>query len=65
MGQEHSDRREEIAPLTDSLVSCIRWRLSDYEAIVRCEMDLLLERASLPAPASRSVARAALRRPPG
>ncbi|HEX6998161.1 MAG TPA: hypothetical protein VF322_08445 [Gammaproteobacteria bacterium] len=61
MGDERIDRRDELAPLTDSLVSCIRWRLSDYEAIVRCEMNLLLERRS--APASPGAARAAPRRP--
>lgn len=43
---EHLETRrhsQELSPLTDSLASCIRWRLSDYEAVLRGEMDILLD----------------------
>lgn len=32
----------ELNPLTDSLASRVRWRISDYAAIFRAEVDLLL-----------------------
>jgi hypothetical protein len=34
--------RQEFDPLTDSLASRVRWRVSDYEEIFRAEIDLLL-----------------------
>lgn len=43
---EHLETRrhsQELSPLTDSLASCIRWRLSDYEAVLRGEVELLLD----------------------
>ena len=34
---------KEISPLTDSLASRIRWRLCDYEAMLRAQVELLLD----------------------
>ena len=34
---------KEFSPLTDSLTSQIRWRLSDYEAMLRAQVELLLD----------------------
>ena len=31
----------ELCPLTDSLASSIRWRMRDYESILRAELELL------------------------
>ena len=33
---------QEFDPLTDSLVSRVRWRVSDYAAFFRAEIDLML-----------------------
>ena len=33
----------ELCALTDSLASSIRWRMRDYEAILRAELALLAE----------------------
>ena len=33
---------QELDPLTDSLASRVRWRVSDYAAIFRAQIDLLL-----------------------
>jgi hypothetical protein len=33
----------EFSPLTDSLASRIRWRLSDYEALLRAQVEALLD----------------------
>lgn len=44
MGERQpSGGKHELLPLTDSLVSCIRWRLSDYEAIFRTQIELMLD----------------------
>ncbi len=53
----HSSDMTEFLPLTNSLVSRIRWRLSDYEALLRAQVELLLDdengEASKEIPASR------------
>jgi len=41
--QVHAPRDREFLPLTDSLASRIRWRLCDYEAILRAEVELMLD----------------------
>ncbi len=49
---EHLDderRARELSPLTDSLASCIRWRLCDYEAMLRGEVELLLDPSTIAA----------------
>jgi hypothetical protein len=33
----------ELCALTDSLASSIRWRMRDYEAILRAELEILAE----------------------
>jgi hypothetical protein len=33
----------ELCALTDSLTSSIRWRMRDYEAILRAELEILAE----------------------
>lgn len=33
----------ELCALTDSLTSTIRWRMRDYEAILRAELEILAE----------------------
>jgi len=33
----------DLCALTDSLVSSIRWRMRDYEAILRAELEILAE----------------------
>jgi hypothetical protein len=33
----------ELCALTDSLTSSIRWRMRDYEAILRAELEILTE----------------------
>jgi hypothetical protein len=35
-------RERELLPLTDSLSSRVRWRVCDYEAIFKAEIDLML-----------------------
>lgn len=35
-------RERELLPLTDSLSSRVRWRVRDYEAIFKAEIDLML-----------------------
>jgi hypothetical protein len=35
--------RIELCSLTDSLSSSIRWRMRDYEAILRAELEILAE----------------------
>ena len=34
---------EELEPLTDSLSSVIRWRYSDYGAILKTELEMLAQ----------------------
>ena len=43
--QLQAPRDREFLPLTDSLASRIRWRLCDYEAMLRAEVELLLDNA--------------------
>jgi hypothetical protein len=38
-----SDTPVELCALTDSLTSSIRWRMRDYEAILRAELEILAE----------------------
>ena len=40
--QVNVPREREFLPLTDSLASRIRWRLCDYEAMLRAEVALLM-----------------------
>jgi hypothetical protein len=40
--RELSLDNQEFDPLTDSLASRVRWRVSDYAAIFRAEIDLML-----------------------
>lgn len=58
MAQTESQRiAQELRPLTDSLASRVRWRVSDYEAIVRAEIDLLLAADAVDARRLRSTSR--------
>ena len=59
MAQTESQRSaQELHPLTDSLASRVRWRVSDYEAIVRAEIDLLLAADALDARRRRPTSQA-------
>lgn len=45
MNVNHSElhaRDRELLPLTDSLSSRVRWRVCDYEAIFKAEINLML-----------------------
>jgi hypothetical protein len=39
---EQRSEQQELHPLTDSLSSRVRWRVSDYAAIFRAQIDLML-----------------------
>jgi hypothetical protein len=46
--QQHgsASRHAELPPLTDSLSSLVRWRLKDYENILRIELKLMVGESS-------------------